>query len=172
VSKMPSSFGMIPPIIGRHTQSKQLDQSIFAGSSTNIFPNCRPSIVPSSLYGAPSFRWLSKGEFPNVASNERRVLRRGDYFCLFCPDESRRKACTFGDPHAGAFRRYQAAAIHRRCLYLQSVSSRPRRRRQTDRVRRKLQREQLDCGHSNCRERRIARGSRSSKRQISEWSSK
>src|SRR5262245_57808100 len=104
---------------------------------------------PPHFMATPQFVELSKGEFPNVASNERRVLRRGDYFCLFCSDDSRREAWTFGNPHEGAFRRYYAAAIRGRCLHLQSVSPGSRRRRQTNRVRRKLQREQLDCGHSN-----------------------
>ena len=70
-------------------------------------------------------------------------------FACSVPTKAAAEACTFGDPHEGASRRYQAAAIHRRCLNLQSLSSRPRRRRQADRVWRKLQREQLDCRDSN-----------------------
>ncbi|MGB6915373.1 MAG: hypothetical protein WBE42_21870, partial [Pseudolabrys sp.] len=39
---------------------------------------------------------VSKGEFPHVALNGCRCLRRGDYFCLFRFDEGRREAQTFG----------------------------------------------------------------------------
>src|SRR5262245_42054 len=61
-------------VIAFHSAIQTAGPKLLVGSTGNIFPNCRLSIAPSSLYGDPSIRCLSKG-------SSRMLRQMGAAFC-------------------------------------------------------------------------------------------
>src|SRR5262249_15728771 len=84
------------PLLRQTAQSRQPDQNFSRVPPAIFFPNCRPLIARSSLYGDPSIRWLSKGSSRMLRQMTAAFCGVGIIFAFSVPPKAAVKTVNLG----------------------------------------------------------------------------